>query len=615
MPDNSGGVPPESVGGRAVFGWRKLGIMGLMKHPATRSHHVRPLIIILAGLTFSLAAAAEPCRAAEPIDGIPIVTGYADYEAMRLQLESIAESKYATLRSLGRTRGDRDVFLLSIGAKRRDDVPAILLLGNVEPSHLLGSELAVRVARQLVDRAATDKSVRKMLATTTVYVIPRPAPDACEAFFRQPYAQRSGNERPTDDDRDGQIDEDGPDDLDGDGLITMMRIEDPSGPYMPHPNDDRILIEADAKQGEQGRYRLAVEGRDNDGDEKQGEDPAGGVAFNRNFTFRYPYYSQGAGPHQVCEPETRAVADFAFSHPNIAAMLTFTAEDNLMRPWKPGSGKASGTGTTVLSDDAKYLDRLAEQYAEIHEGKDPPKSPQGEGSLSEWAYYHFGRWSLGCRGWWIPQVEEPEETPEEESEKEEEKPSSEKRGAAELNALRWFAQEKIDGFVDWHPVEHPDFPDEKVEVGGFKPFLRSNPPADRLEPLAEKHWQFLRLLARSLPKVVIRRAVAEPLGRGVWRVKALVANEGYLPTMSAMGRKSHQPHPLQIQLRLPPGASLVTGNSRSQLAPLAGHGGKIEHTWLVLLPDETPKSLRVRVWSPTTGTQTAKPIKTKANQP
>ncbi|HYW78776.1 MAG TPA: M14 family zinc carboxypeptidase, partial [Thermoguttaceae bacterium] len=352
-----------------------------MKHPITCCRRLLPLIVI-AGAILLFAAPFGRCLAAEPSDNSPIVAGYADYETLRLQLESIADSRYATLRSLGRTQGGRDVFLLSIGAKQADKVPAILVLGNVEPSHLLGSELAVRLARQLVDRAATDKSVRRLLGTTTVYIIPRPAPDASEAFFRRPYWERSGNERPTDDDRDGLVDEDGPDDLDGDGLITMMRIEDPSGPYMPHPDDPRILIEADPKQGEQGRYRLEIEGRDNDNDERQGEDPAGGVAFNRNFTFRYPFYGQAAGPHQVSEPETRAVADFAFAHPNIVAVLTFTPEDNLMQPWKPGSDDSLRIPTAVFSGDAEYLDWFAEQYAEIHEAEDPPESPQGEGSFS-----------------------------------------------------------------------------------------------------------------------------------------------------------------------------------------------------------------------------------------
>jgi hypothetical protein len=43
----------------------------------------------------------------------------------------------------------------------------------------------------------------------------------------------------TDDDRDGKINEDGFDDLDGNGEITWMRIESPIGEYRTHPDDRR----------------------------------------------------------------------------------------------------------------------------------------------------------------------------------------------------------------------------------------------------------------------------------------------------------------------------------------------------------------------------------------
>jgi murein tripeptide amidase MpaA len=542
------------------------------------------------------------------VAGEPVLAGYADFDAFRLHLESIAASEFASLQSLGRTRGGRDVYVLRIGAGRLDEKPAILIVGNVDPPHLLGSELAVRVAERLVKQASDDAAVRKLLDRVTFYVIPRPSPDASEAFFRRPYCERIGNDRPRDDDRDGEPDEDPPEDLNADGWITMMRVEDPAGPYMPHPADPRILIKADPSRGEQGRYRLFVEGRDNDEDGRQGEDPPGGVAFNRNFTFRYPYFKPGAGPHQVSEVETRAVADFAFDHPNIAAVLTFTPEDNLMRPWKPDAkAEPKRIKTAVLKADAPYMNHVAEQYRKIHGGKDSPPSPQGRGSFSQWAYFHYGRWSFACRGWWIPKVPPPEE------ENKKKSVSKEKRAAEELNALRWFAREKIDGFVDWKSVSHGDFPGRKVEVGGWRPFLRLNPPADRLEPLAEKHWQFVRKLAGLLPRLTIERTKVEPLGGGVWRVTVVVLNEGYLPTMSKMGKTTGEPYPLQVRLELPDGVSLVTGHARAQLPPLAGSGGKAEQTWLVRGPRDKTTSLRVRAWSPSVGeaTRTIKLAKQK----
>jgi len=575
-----------------------------------------------------LASAASGGTGIMPVArGQPAVEGYNDYAAYQAALKSIAASRFATLRSLARTRAGREVFLLSIATGKPDDKPALLIVGNVHPPYLLASELAVRLARQAVDQAESDPDVRKLLDRVTLYVIPRPSPDASEAFFRKPYHERALNERPIDDDADGQVDEDGPDDLNGDGLITVMRVEDTGGPYLPHPDDDRILIKADPKKNESGRYAVYVEGRDNDLDGEQGEDPSGGTAFNRNFTFNYPYFASGAGPHQVSEAESRAVADFAFSHPNIVAVLTFTPEDNLMKVWKTDAdAEKSRIKTTLLSADAPYVERVAKMYREIHSGKHAPEPPAGEGSFSDWAYFHYGRWSFACRGWWIPKVEPGEEEEEagedgeekeadeeeqpgdegeakEKTEEDDEEPSGDRRGADEINALAWFDENGIDGFVDWQPIEHPDFPDRKVEVGGFKPFLRDNPPASQIEPLAEKHWKFARQLVEMFPRLTIPKVKAEPLGSGVWRVTADVVNEGRLPTVSQMGRITREHHRLQMEISLPRGVSLVTGHNRVDIGVLAAEGGRAEKTWLVQAPAEKPVSLRIRVWSPSVGSQ------------
>jgi len=168
--------------------------------------------------------------------------------------------------------------------------------------------------------------------------------------------------------------------------------------------------------------------------------------------------------------------------------------------------------------------------------------------------------------------------------------------------LRWFAQQKIDAFVDWQRIEHPDFPGREVELGGFKPFLRWNPPASEVGPLAQKHWQFLRKFVDLLPRLDIPSVKVEPLHGSLWRITAVVVNEGYLPTMPQMGAVTRWPYPLQIALELSEGASLVTGHARSRLPILAGSGGRVERAWLVAVPEGKPASVRIRAWSPSVGT-------------
>src|SRR5262249_31776364 len=109
------------------------------------------------------------------------------------------------------------------------------------------------------------------------------------------------------------------------------------------------------------------------------------------------------GPHQVSEPESRALADFAFDHTNIALVFTFTPEDNLVHPWAEDP-KVSHARVREAVDaaDVPYFALIAEKYRGLHSAKGAPPSPQGAGSFSQWAYFHYGRWSLAARGWWVP---------------------------------------------------------------------------------------------------------------------------------------------------------------------------------------------------------------------
>lgn len=555
----------------------------------------------------------------------PALEGYSDFATLSKQVQTLARPELCEVTSLARSPGGRDVWLITIGRGETDRKPAVLIVGNVEAAHVVGSELSLRMARQLVEKA-DQEPIQALLERYTFYFVPRPNPDGSEAFFRAPLQERSGNDTRTDDDRDHETGEDAPDDLNGDGLITTMRVADAAGKHMPHPDDARVMIEADAKKNETGRYTLYTEGKDDDHDEQFNEDGAGGVSFNRNWTFKYPYFKPGAGPHQVSEPETRAVADFAFDHPNIAAVFCFSPEDNLMHPWKPADNQGR-IKTAIQKEDAAYVDFLAEQYRNIHGGKDAPASPAGEGSFNQWAYFHYGRWSFAARGWWIPKVdaERPEGEETEGKEQDEKKSGSkasdtkqtdgkktaESRGAEQVNALRWFEREKIEGFVPWKSIEHPDFPNKTVEVGGFKPFVLLNPPAKELDALAEKHSQFVLEFLKLMPKLDLNEVKVEPLGAGVYGISCAVLNTGYLPTMSEMGSVSGAAYPLQIELQLPKKSTFLKGTRRTQVNRLAGRGGKAETMWLVRTVDGKPASGKIAVYAPAVGrAETAIELKT-----
>ncbi|MCZ6691838.1 MAG: M14 family metallopeptidase [Planctomycetota bacterium] len=581
----------------------------------------------------------------------PEIRIYRNYTSFFDELEKLGQHELCTVRSLGKTANGRDILVATIASGEADAKPAILVLGSVHAAHLLGSYLTVEMAKKLV----ADEEAAALLERTTFYFIPRPSPDATERSFGNPDREVAMNSRPHDDDRDDRIDEDGPEDLNGDGMMTMMRVKDSSGEWLPHPKDPRILIKADRVKNEQGMYLLYTEGRDNDGDERWNEDPVGGVDFNRNMTFKYPSFKSGAGSHAVSEPETRAVMDFAFDHLNIAAVFCFTPDGNLEHMWKPNSGSEKKRNkTTLLSKDAPYVEHLAKAYQDLHEMKDAPKPGKPAGSFLEWAYFHYGRWALGTRGWWVPKTkkekEKDEETKDEETpgtedgktedeaekpgdreteqeddenqdeeapeskdegESDEEKPAKvdekkgkdkeDKRGAEELRALKWLDENHYPGFVEWEKIEHPDFPGKEVEVGGFYPRCRLNPPVELAEKLIDPNVDMLKLIAERLPRLELIRDRVDDLGDGLLRIRVRLINSGFLRTESNMGSTSRQLQRLQIELQLPEGAELLTAPARRSVGALDGNGGKTEQTWLVRFGESVPETVAIRAWAPHVG--------------
>ena len=104
----------------------------------------------------------------------------------------------------------------------------MLIVGGIDGDFPVASETALLVAKRLLD-APADSTVGQLLDKYTFYILPRMNPDAIEVFFETPKREQRAALRPVDDDRDGQNDEDGPDDINGDGFITMMRAVDPEG--------------------------------------------------------------------------------------------------------------------------------------------------------------------------------------------------------------------------------------------------------------------------------------------------------------------------------------------------------------------------------------------------
>ncbi len=589
-----------------------------------RGRSLRPL-----ALTLILAAAPAQAGA----------QSYWSHDELGDQLRSLANaSDRATLTEIGSSMEGREIWMVTVaapGGAPLESRPGLLVVGNLEGDHLLGSTLAVEAIRYLLAQDGQDEEVTRLLAESVVYVVPRLNTDGAEAFFAAARWDRTANARPVDDDNDGRTDEDGPDDLNGDGAITLMRVRDPAGAFMVHPDAPRLMKRADAAAGETGSYTLYWEGRDDDGDGFYNEDPPGGVDLNRNFQHAYPYWEADAGVHMVSEPESRALMDFVIAHGNIAAIVTYGHTDNLVTPpdargalseartldlpafaaaslegihdvgvFRSGGGGGFGffgggprlrgaqpgrdndpnagrrPSTTVHRNDVDYFATVSEAYREVTgiESVGIHRAPQG--AFFDYGYFQFGVPSFSTTGWGMPSA------PAEEGEAGQARAAAGARGGRgsgsgplDLQLLEGLEASGIEAFVDWTPYPHPTL--GEVEIGGFLPYVTTNPAPEMLATLGEGQGRFLARLGGMLPRIRIVETDVTAHGGGVFTVEATIENAGYFPSALQHGVVARAVDPVLVQIQVDP-EDIITGDDKSATVQrLEGSGTRHSFAWVI----------------------------------
>ncbi|MGD9128463.1 MAG: M14 family zinc carboxypeptidase, partial [Planctomycetia bacterium] len=206
---------------------------------------------------------------------------YHDHASITRIFKELAKTfpEYAKLSSLGKSYGGREMWVLTItnfSKGKPAEKPGFFVGGGIHANELQCSDAALYIAWYLLEMHARNPQIAELVDNRTFYVMPAMSPDSRDSHLHEPNSvktPRSGM-RPVDDDRDGLVNEDGPDDLDGDGNITQMRVRDPHGNMKPHPEFPNLLIPC--KKGEKGSYRLlGTEGYDNDQDGRINEDRPG----------------------------------------------------------------------------------------------------------------------------------------------------------------------------------------------------------------------------------------------------------------------------------------------------------------------------------------------------
>ena len=608
-----------------------------------------------------------------PAAGWAQADSYLNHDELTRELRSlVGDSDMARMRSLASTAEGREIWMVEVGDPSGvplDQRPGLLVVGNLAGDDLVGSHLALEALRYILGNANSEP-VARTLTQQVIYVFPRLNPDGAEALFSSPTWDRKVNARPWDDDNDGRVDEDGPEDLNGDGYITVMRVQDVEGEFILHPEDERLMKRADAAAGEAGKYALYWEGTDSDGDGFLNEDGPGGVDLDRNFQHAYPYWQAGSGPHMVSEPETRALMDFVVEHRNIAAIFTFGQTDNLITPpnargtladarvphlpafadasnadvfdvgvfrdmggfaryggyffrgrgsgfrgAQPGRDNDPDSGrrpaTTVNGADVEYFEAVSEAYKEITGLGEVPIHREPEGAFFQFGYFQYGVPSFSTPGWAFPEAEEGQgsareadaggdagQTSSQAPEGRRSPPAMSASGArpqqrmagggrgggnagdgADLEILQALDAAGMDGFVDWTSYSHPDL--GEVEIGGFRPYATTNPPAAQAEEMGPRHGEFLVRLAGMLPRVRIADTRVEAHGGGVFTVTAEVENAGFFPSALRQGMTARAVNPTLVQIQIDPDDILSGAEKSSTVTRLDGSGRRENVTWVI----------------------------------
>ncbi len=176
-------------------------------------------------------------------------TRYFDQDQVTAALQQLHEAypDLTELESLGKSAEGRDIWQLTITGKQAGDhrtKPAMYVDGAIHGNEIQATEVCLYLAWILCDRYGEWDRITELLDRATFYVVPTVNVDSRAHWFAGPTSHDVGRtaREPQDDDHDGLIDEDPPEDLDGDGLILQMRVRDPHGTHRTHPDDPRVVM-------------------------------------------------------------------------------------------------------------------------------------------------------------------------------------------------------------------------------------------------------------------------------------------------------------------------------------------------------------------------------------
>lgn len=437
------------------------------------------------------------------------------------------------LYEMGRSFENRPIMQITLTNKKTGkdtDKPAAFFEGNRHSGEITSAECVMWMIKYLLDNYGKDPEVTHLIDTKTIYLKPVNNPDGHNLYLHTAQSNRS-TVRPDDNDNDGLLDEDAPDDLDSNGVILTMRWKDEKkGNLIADPRDTTGRIMKRVAAGK-GTYLSSGEGIDNDNDGRINEDGIGGLDLHRNYPENWRPEEEatgrgntqrGAGEYPLSETETRAVVTFLLSHPNVYVVNSMdTSVPMHLRP-----PSTSPSAERMYPEDLKwyeFFDELGKKMTGYEKAGDV-YDDYGNGSPLFGHGPDFGYWYYGAI-WYGDELWNSGRNKDYDGDK----------TIDQVDNIRWDDEENDgQGFFEWKPAKHPVYGD--IEIGGFDPkFFSQNPPSKHLEPWVRNQGLFNIEMAKHLPELAwenieMKQTKSYKSDSADYQLKVSFRNTGKLPT-------------------------------------------------------------------------------------
>ena len=497
---------------------------------------------------------------------------YYKYDELEKNLKYFSEKypELCDLESICVTEENRNVYAMTITNKKTGaalDKPAFHIDGNTHAGEVTGSMAAMHAIDVLLTGYGEDKVITKILDRMTIYVVPRISPDGAETYLTTPYSIRSVN-RVHNPEKGGIRSED----LDGDGVIRMMRIPTPYGAWKKDKDDSSIMAKRDPGDADGEFYDIYAEGNFEafDGDENLKEKKEDwSLDFNRNYPYGwFPENRQaGAGKYPLSNSETKAMADWVIEHPNIGGVSTNHTSGGIIL-YPPGTRPSTAVSEKDINQFIEIAnmgkEELGYEPLNIYDSFISDPANYDSGAFDDWCYqsqgivaYTVELWDLAKRVG-VPLVWNARN-----------KESAQEELKRFVACMKWVKENAPEYYEDWKPFHHETFGD--VEIGGFNfKFSQQNPPESFLNGVLEQMTRFMIRFAQSMPRLTIDTLTSEKVSDDIYKVTAVVGNLGYLPTnLTEEAKKLNISKEVEVTIS---GGKVISGLEKTKIGNLEGYG-------------------------------------------